>query len=123
VQGWLYFWGRSSWDRLPEQAPCARRDSGEFERVYQGPLQLVEVSNLRSGYTYRFRVTAFNEASAPLLPFVCYPHPTTAAAGQAHKDPTLRERSLEQRAARRDAVRAASTDRGGHSEGDLRMLT
>ena len=49
---------------------CGSRDGGEFERVYQGPLQLVEVSNLRSGYTYRFRVTAFNEASAllPLLP-------------------------------------------------------
>ena len=46
----------------------ASRDSGEFERVYQGPLQLVEVSNLRSGYTYRFRVTAFNEVGRAACP-------------------------------------------------------
>lgn len=33
--------------------------------VYQGPLPLVEVSGLRSGLTYRFRVQATNDVRPP----------------------------------------------------------
>lgn len=68
---WLHG-GRAGSEAEPSACRGAwvRRDGGEFERVYQGPLQLVEVGGLRSGCSYRFRVQAFN-AVRP-APFDCH---------------------------------------------------
>ncbi len=47
------------------------RDEGEWQVAYRGPMQLVEVSGLRSATTYRFRVEAHNEVRSLPAPGLC----------------------------------------------------
>ncbi|BDA40522.1 probable fibronectin type-III domain-containing protein 3a [Coccomyxa sp. Obi] len=59
-------------------------DEGKFEEVYKGLLPLVDVSGLRSGFRYRFRLRAFNRVGVSVPSEVAHvktPNTTALAPG------------------------------------------